>query len=137
MFIARRAIDMSMTIKAYRYGLTNKNFIEMGEPYFLGSGPFQGRACLDVFGPGNFWIRHSEDESFKIIGEALDPDDDSELLYVLESRRQGEIWGRWFSKYCPDGELGFANYHVCTKITPRQFENMRHKIEQDILDGLG
>ena len=134
MIVGRKKSIMTITVKSYRYGLSNEELIDMGEPFFVGNSPYEGRVCIEVFGPDGLWLK-SKDNDVLIVGEALDPSDDTELLYVLASRRQGEIWGRWYSKFCPDGELGFANYNVCTRIGSKEFEKMMRMIDQDVLDG--
>lgn len=84
--------------------LSYAEMIERGEPFC-----FHSRLPLiHAFGPKTFWRLPMKD--FVIFGEACDPEDFDEVDDVLDMRRQGNIYGRWYSRYALEGDTGYQSY---------------------------
>ena len=107
---------------------SNQDFVDTGEPFFV-SGAWKGRCPLWVFRPGTFW--QADGGGFEVVGESIDPQKDvDELKYILTCRRRGEVWGRWYSKHCRDGEDGFMNCRKLRQISAQDFFMMRAGIRK-------
>jgi hypothetical protein len=68
----------------------------------------------------------SESKGITIIGEILSSDaedaEDAEDAAEHEAWSRSFVFGRWYSKLCPQGELGDKHRSVTTKITKEEFE---------------
>lgn len=105
-------------------------FKERGEPYI-----YPTEIPLILFlGPRTYWRLGSYD--FPTFGEGLDPEDLDEVEEVLELRRKGYVWGRWFSKYCREGETGYQHYRDLAPINFQEFTLAVDRIERHDTSGL-
>lgn len=120
---ARSGKYKQVTLKTYLRAsrISHEELINFGEPYFV-DGIYRNLACIKLFGPPSYWENSSS--SFPIFGVAVDPEDPDYLKHILDARRSGEIYGKWFSQFCPEGEYGFLNYRIASKICANDF-NLR------------
>jgi hypothetical protein len=79
------------------------------------------KACIIALGSVSFWKKNTG--PFVIIGEAVDPKEREDMEDVLEARRNLNIWGCWYSKYCKEGELGYIGLEQLDKISEKEFYN--------------
>lgn len=109
---------------------SNHQLIAIGEPYAIFEG--QEAPLIKAFSAGKYWKKqHGE---FVVVGMSYDPEDEEELREALDSRREGEIFGRWFSKYVPDGEIGYAAFSTVKQIDLKEFESLRLAIKKGAED---
>jgi len=101
---------------------SNQDYIDAGEPFFV-SGQWKGRCPLWIFRPGTYWS--GEVDGYSVVGESMDSDDGDTLSYILSCRRKGEIYGKWYSKHCQEGEDGFINCRLIKQITGVNFNTMK------------
>lgn len=113
-----------------RSRMNNAYLVERGEPYFIG-GFHDKQPCVKALGPGSYWERSGS--SFLIIGEGMNGEMDLEgdIDRVFDARRRGDIWGKWYSKHCVAGELGFLNFRLVSSLTKVEFNEYRSKIYAD------
>lgn len=105
---------------------------EFGEPHVAlpKDHPFYRKPLIKVLGPGRYWRRSLPD--LLIVGESLDPPDLDELKDILEARRLGEVWGKWYSDCCQQGEIGFCDFRLLEEITEESFEDHMAYIQKKI-----
>lgn len=97
--------------------------IDRGEPF-----SFRDKTPLIyVFGPKTFW--KLENESFLVYGAALDPEDYDEVEDVLDFRRQGNVYGRWYSVYVPEGDLGYQSYLSVKEVSYQEYVSFIDRLE--------
>jgi len=73
---------------------------------------------------GDYVISVREDQGVVIFGEVFEhtayPEDAED---IVDSRKRGYIFGRWYSVMCPEGELGDTHItQVTMKITKEAFK---------------
>lgn len=102
-----------------KHKVTEQELIDYGEPFFL-HGPHKDRPAIIVLGSGFFWKKKSG-SAFQVYGTGIDADDTEEMRNILDGRRNGEIYGRWYSKFCPDGEFGFMNYNNVEEVSYEEY----------------
>lgn len=108
--------------------ITNDELLDRGEPFIFDvNSPHNGLPLIRLCGPGRYWKQDLGD--LLIIGVPVDSKERNELAFILGSRREGEIWGRWHSKYCVEGELGFRHIGLVDEISEDEFLMLLHEIQ--------
>jgi len=118
--IARKITKKSFSLRIYLAKPSHGKLIDYGERYFI-DGPFRGKALIKLFGPKTYWRKDVEGVG-TIFGEAFDPSDKEILHEILDSRRAGDIYGKWYSGFCPEGEIGYLHYRRAELIGSEEFE---------------
>lgn len=126
--VGRHSARKRFSIKKYLHqghsNFSDDFLLSCGEPFLIG-GHKNGRPAISALGPGTFWLKKTQ--SIKTVGEAFNPKDLEELADVLEARRGGDVFGRWYSSYCKDGELGFIPFNMLEEITYAEFEKVKNE----------
>lgn len=115
--------NREFSVRVYRSRKPDEHLKGYGENYFV-AGPLRGQVLIRAFREGTYWRKTLADKSL-VVGEALDPLKDEELNEVLASRRAGDIYGRWYSKFCPEGEIGYAHFSEAEKISRDDFDMIK------------
>lgn len=127
--IGRKGPLQPIHLRYYKTGhYSDSDLIGMGEPFFI-SGELEGIPCIKALGVNTYWEKMLG--NFMIFGVGIDPKDLDELAYVLESRRHGEIFGRWHSKYCVQGESGFMNFSIVKRISLNDYMKRLKEISNE------
>jgi len=102
---------------------TDDELLGLGEPFVLTTDPTINRVPLvRLFGPGRYWKARQPD-GFDVVGEGLDLwDDHDEMRVVLDERRNGMVRGKWFSRWCPDGEIGTRSFVELEPMTENAYQ---------------
>lgn len=128
LFIARQKdpdeAEFLSTEEYIQRRLSYHDMIQRGEPY-----SFRDRTPLIyVFGPGTFWKLQTPE--FLIMGQALDHEDFEDVEDVLYRRRDGDIYGRWFSRYALEGDLGYQSYLRVEPATYQEYVSFIDRLEK-------
>jgi len=100
------------------------DLIARGEPYV-----FRANIPLIIeLGPKTYWRMHSKE--FDVYGEGIDPEEFEEIDDVLGWRRQGHVYGRWYSEYCSEGEFGYFFHGHLTPVSFSEFSNFVQRLEK-------
>ena len=100
---------------------------ERSEPYFIG-GPHDGVSCIKALGVGSYW--KYDLGAHIVVGEAMNGQHElkGDTREILLARRKGDVWGRWYSKYCPDGEMGFVHFRKLLLLSKEEYLEYRDRI---------
>jgi hypothetical protein len=122
---SKKGVEKLVTTEEYvAQRFVYDDLIERGEPYV-----FQAKIPLIIeLGPKTYWQMHVKD--FEVYGEGIDPDEFEEIEDVLGWRRQGHVYGRWYSKYCTEGETGYFFHSGLTPVSRTEFQKFVHRIEE-------
>lgn len=97
-----------------------------GEPFVLDQKSLHnGQFLVLLLGPGHFW----KCRITGAIGHGIDSRDRDELHSILEHRRQGEIWGKWYSELCPTGEIGCNHYSRVIELDEIEFRECLSELQ--------
>lgn len=104
----------------HHYKSRNKQSLKLsGEPFvFDVKSSHHGEFMVLLLGPGRYW----KCRMTGTVGEGIDSSDASEMKAILEHRRNGEIWGRWYSDICPQGEIGFNHFARVREICESEYQ---------------
>lgn len=125
--IGRKADKKERTRASINGASTNEELLERGEPYFIG-GPNDGIVCIRALGPDSYWKRDLG--THIVVGKGQDGQHALKLdtHNILMARRRGDIWGKWYSKYCPEGELGYMHFRKLLCLSRDEFLDYRDTI---------
>lgn len=112
--VARRGAPPRRGLKHNSFrDCSDDELVNLGEPFLVHADPEIAFVPLvRLFGPGRYW-RARQPDGFDVVGEGLDlwgVDEHDEMRGVLDERRNGTIRGKWFSRWCPDGEYGTRSF---------------------------
>lgn len=101
---------------------SDDQLVALGEPFLLHADEsIAGVPLVRLFGPGRYW-RAPQPDGFDVVGEGLDLwEDGVERMVVLDERRSGMVRGKWFSRWCPDGEFGTRSFVELEPMTASAF----------------
>lgn len=114
--------------------MSDEYLLSNGELFFLDPDPTINKVPLvRLFGPGHYWrmtmhpdqmfpsLPQHTSKPFEIVGEGSDGANHEQWLLIIQGRRKGEIYGKWFSSFCRQGELGVHMAQVVEPISELQF----------------
>lgn len=97
-----------------------------GEPFiFDAKSKHHGEIMVLLLGPGRYW----RCKITGVIGHGMDSRCRDELSAILQHRRHGEIWGRWYSPECPSGEIGCNHYSRVVEISEDEYLKSRDEMK--------
>lgn len=116
-----RTPKLPMPLKAAK-SLSEAKLLQRGESFLLDKDHTISRIPLiRLFGPGRYWQVTLGD--CVVVGEGVDGDTPDRELLVLEMRRRGEVYGKWFSQFCVRGELGTRHFRELEVISEAIYLN--------------
>jgi hypothetical protein len=126
--IGRKADTKARTRSSINGASTNKELLDRGEQYFIG-GPHDGIVCIRALGPGSYWKRDLG--THIVVGEGIDGQVTvkGDSHQILMARRRGEVWGRWYSKFCSTGEMGFMHFRKLLSLSREEYIEYKDTID--------
>jgi hypothetical protein len=123
----RKSIPDAVCLSVEEYIQQKLSYPEMiarGEPFIFGV----NIPLIYAFGPRTYWRVKGID--FAIYGQACDPEDYEEMEDILDMRRIGNIYGRWYSRYQKDGEAGYQMFNTVEQIGYNEFAKAIDRYEK-------
>lgn len=85
---------------------SNEQLLDQGETFFLHRDQRINKVPLvRLFGPGYYW-RATTHDGVEVVGQGTDGVNVEQWYLIADGRRRGEIYGKWFSRFCRQGEFG-------------------------------
>lgn len=107
--------------------MSNERLLELGEKFLLHHDKRIHKVPLvRLFGPGFYW--RSVENGVEIVGQGTDGENAEQWRVIIEGRRRGEIYGKWFSKFCRVGELGVRMCEGVEPISEHVYTETVHKL---------
>lgn len=129
--VARRGAPPRRGLKGHTFdGKSDDHLVSLGEPFLVcADAAIAGVPLVRLFGPGRYWIARQPDGD--VVGEGLDLwDNVVERICVLDERRNGMVRGKWFSRWCPDGEYGTRSYVELAPLTAAAYHEALARVRE-------
>jgi hypothetical protein len=109
-----------LTVDEYLQGIPFSVCIERGEPFL-----WQSRIpIIYAFAPESYWQIDLKTHIVVGVAEEIeDINDKDDIDDMLEMRRRGNIFGRWYSAYCREGETGYQPYISAKQTSYNEYVN--------------
>jgi len=129
-YVVARNRATSVVSKKMLAILTSKNkyLIGCNEPFIIQLGSDKSLShipLVKLFGPGYYWRVCGEPGDPAIVGEGENAWSNGNNRFesrVLELRRSGRIYGRWYSKFSPIGDWGDYLFDEVENITYLEYQ---------------